>query len=79
MQLKLLLKRKKNLFIIKNSFNNPDISTTQIFEKGFSTKEGNSGLGLWNVHKILSRNTNLDLYTVVEDNMFCQQFSIYYK
>ncbi|MBR2704983.1 MAG: GHKL domain-containing protein [Clostridia bacterium] len=70
---------KKNLFIIKNSFNNPDISTTQIFEKGFSTKEGNSGLGLWNVHKILSRNTNLDLYTVVEDNMFCQQFSIYYK
>ena len=48
---------KKILFIIKNSFNNPDLSTTRIFEKGYSTKEGNSGLGLWNVHKLLSKNT----------------------
>ena len=70
---------KKILFIIKNSFNNPDLSTTRIFEKGYSTKEGNSGLGLWNVHKILSKNTKLDLYTTIDNNMFCQQFSIYYK
>lgn len=73
---------KKHLFIIENSFNNPDISTTKIFEKGYSTKSeesGNSGLGLWNVHKILSKNTNLDLYTTTENNMFRQEFSIYYK
>lgn len=70
---------KKHTFIIKNSYKNTDISISQIFEKGYSTKNRNSGLGLWNVHKILSKNTNLDLYTTIENNMFCQQFSVYNK
>ena len=69
----------KHLFIIKNSCKNPNISTTQIFEKGFSTKNRNSGLGLWNVHKILSKNTSLDLFTSIEDHTFSQQLAIYKK
>ncbi|MBQ3409515.1 MAG: GHKL domain-containing protein [Clostridia bacterium] len=69
---------QKQLFIIKNTCKDTNISTTRIFEKGYSTKNRNSGFGLWNVHKILSKNTNLDLYTSIEDNMFSQQFAVYY-
>lgn len=69
---------KKHIFTIKNSCKDTNISTTKIFEKGYSTKNRNSGFGLWNVHKILSKNTNLDLYTTIENDMFCQQFTIYY-
>jgi len=69
---------KKQLFIIKNSCKDSNISTTKIFEKGYSTKSGNSGIGLWKVHKILSKNTNLDLFTTVKDNIFSQQLEVFY-
>ena len=68
---------KKHIFIIKNSYKGTNISTTKIFEKGYSTKNRNSGFGLWNVHKILSKNTNLDLFTTIDGNMFSQKFTIY--
>ena len=70
---------KKQLFIISNSCKDQNISTTKIFEKGFSTKERNSGIGLWKVHKILSKNTNADLFTTVQNNIFTQQLEIFYK
>ena len=69
---------KKQLFIIRNSCKDENISTTKIFEKGYSTKNRNSGIGLWKVHKILSKNTNLDLFTTVKDNMFSQQLEVFY-
>lgn len=69
--------KTKHVFNINNSFKDKNISTTKIFEKGYSTKNRNSGLGLWNVHKILSKNTNLDLYTSIENQMFSQQLTIY--
>ncbi|MBR2744612.1 MAG: GHKL domain-containing protein [Clostridia bacterium] len=70
--------QKKILFTISNSCKDSNISTTKIFEKGYSTKNRNSGIGLWKVHKILSKNTKLDLFTTVNENMFSQQLSIYY-
>lgn len=70
---------KKQLFIIANSCKDTNISTTKIFEKGFSTKEHNSGIGLWKVHKILSKNTDADLFTTVKNNMFTQQLEVFYK
>lgn len=69
---------KKQLFIIRNSCKDSSISTTKIFEKGYSTKNRNSGIGLWKVHKILSKNTNLDLFTTVKDNIFSQQLEVFY-
>ena len=38
------------------------IHTEKIFEKGYSTKEGNTGLGLWEVRQILKKNNNLNLF-----------------
>ena len=69
---------KKQLFIIRNSCKDSNISMSKIFEKGYSTKNGNSGIGLWKVHKILSKNTNLDLFTSVKDNIFSQQLEVFY-
>ena len=69
---------KKQLFIIRNSCKDSDISITKIFEKGYSTKSRNSGIGLWKVHKILSKNTNLDLFTTVKDHIFSQQLEVFY-
>lgn len=69
---------KKQLFIIRNSCKDTNISTTKIFEKGYSTKNRNSGFGLWKVHKILSKNTNLDLFTTISDDMFSQQLAVFY-
>ena len=51
--------------------------TEKIYEKGFSTKPGNSGLGLWKVRQILIRNNNLNLFTTKNDEYFKQQLEIY--
>lgn len=70
---------KKQLFIIENSCADNNISTTKIFEKGYSTKKNNSRIGLWKVHNILSKNTNIDLFTTVKNNKFKQELSVFYN
>lgn len=66
--------------IIENTYNNKDVDTDKIFEKGFSSKskETNSGLGLWKVRQILKKNNNLNLFTSKTPELFKQQFEIYY-
>ena len=49
-----------------------------IYKKGYSTKEGNTGLGLWEVRQILKKNNNLNLYTTKNSEYFSQQLEIYY-
>ena len=71
-------KRNMQLLIIENTYKNKDIDTDKIFEKGFSTKEGNTGLGLWEIRQILKKNNNLNLFTSKDENLFRQQFEIYY-
>lgn len=70
--------RHRLLLIIENTYCNKNINTEQIYEKGYSTKEGNSGLGLWEVRQILKRNNNLNLFTSKTPELFKQQFEIYY-
>lgn len=72
--------RHRILVIIENTYNNKDVDTERIFEKGVSSKssETNSGLGLWKVRQILKRNNNLNLFTTKSSDMFKQQFEIYY-
>ncbi len=69
--------RNRQLLIIENTFNNKDVNTEQIYEKNYSTKSGNSGLGLWEVRKILNRNNNLNLFTTKNEKFFKQQLEIY--
>lgn len=71
-------KRHMQLLIIENTYLNKDINTDKIFEKGYSTKQGNTGLGLWEVRQILKKNNNLNLFTTKNDEFFTQQFEIFY-
>ena len=46
-------------------------------KKGYSTKENNSGFGLWEVRQILKKNKNLNLFTTKNNKFFTQQLEIY--
>lgn len=63
--------------IIQNTYTNKDVDTESIFQKGESSKENHSGLGLWKVREILMHNNNLNLFTTKDNEFFTQQFEIY--
>lgn len=69
--------RNRQLLIIENTYNNKDIDTDRIYEKNYSTKKGNSGLGLWEIRQILKKNNNLNLFTTKNDTFFKQQLEMY--
>lgn len=69
--------RNRQLLIIENTYLDKDINTDKIFEKKYSTKPGNSGLGLWEVRQILKKNNNLNLFTTKNDTFFKQQLEMY--
>ena len=70
-------KVKRQLVIIENTYINKNIDTEKIYEKGFTSKENNTGLGLWETRKILKRNNNLNLFTSKNNKFFIQQLEIY--
>lgn len=70
-------KRNRKLLIVENTYKNKNLDIERIFEKGFSSKTHNTGLGLWEVRQILKKNNNLNLYTHSNDTMFIQQLEIY--
>lgn len=72
------IKNSRQLILIQNTYQNKDIDTEKIFEKGISEKEDHTGLGLWEVRKIIKKNHNLNLYTSKTDTYFSQQLEIYY-
>lgn len=63
---------------IENSYNNKDIDTSSIFEKGQTSKENHTGMGLWEVKQILNRNNNVNLITTKDKIYFKQTIEIYY-
>ena len=68
----------RQLIIVENTYNDKNIDTEKIFNKGFSGKENHTGLGLWEVRKILNKNKNLNLHTTKNEKYFSQQIEIYY-
>lgn len=69
--------KHRQILYIENTYTNKDVDTDKIYEKAFTTKPHNTGLGLWEVRKILNRNTNLNLFTSKNDKFFSQQLEIY--
>lgn len=63
--------------LIENTYNEKNIDTEKIFEKGYSSKPENTGLGLWEVRQILNKNNNLNLFTSKDDLFFRQQLEIF--
>lgn len=64
---------------IENSYNNKDVDTSSIFEKGNTSKENHTGMGLWEVKQILNRNNNINLTTTKTEKYFKQNLEIYYQ
>src|SRR5699024_123874 len=56
-------RNSRQLIIVENTYKNKDVDTEKIFEKGVSEKEEHSGLGLWEVRKIVKKNKNINLFT----------------
>lgn len=71
-------KNSRQLIIVENTYSNKDIDTEKIFEKGFSEKQDHTGLGLWEVRKIIKKNNNINLHTTKTEKFFTQQLEIYY-
>lgn len=67
----------RQLLIIENTYNNKDVNIDRLSEKGYSTKPNNTGLGLWEVNKIIKRHKNLACFTSKTPEFFKQQFEIY--
>lgn len=67
----------RQLLIIENTYLDKNINIDKIFEKGETSKENHTGLGLWEIRKILKRNNNLNLHTYKTNKYFTQQFEIY--
>ena len=66
----------KQLILVENTYLNKNISIKKIFEKNFSSKLNHSGLGLWEVNKIVNKHKNLNLYTITDKNFFKQKLEI---
>lgn len=70
-------RKNRQLVIVENTYKDKYIDTYKIFEKSYSTKPHNTGLGLWEVNKILKKHDNLAIYTSKDDELFKQQLEIY--
>lgn len=70
-------KNNRQLITIENTYKNKNIDTEKIFEKGVSEKENHTGLGLWEVRKIIKKNNNANLFTSKTDKFFSQQLELY--
>ena len=71
-------KNSRQLIKIENTYKDKNVDTEKIFEKGVSGKENHSGIGLWEVRKIVKKNNNVNLFTSKNDKYFSQQLEIYY-
>ena len=63
---------------IENTYNDKNVNTKTIFEKGISSKKNHTGIGLWEINKIISQNNNIVLHTSKDEKYFKQQLEIYY-
>lgn len=71
-------KRHRQLISIENTYKDKNVDTIKIFGKGISGKENHTGLGLWEVNKILKKNNNVSIFTSKNNKYFSQQLEIYY-
>ena len=62
--------------IISNSFRDNGVMLHNLKRKGFSTKAGHQGIGLWNAQKIISSYDNVLLETTMKRDYFTQHIEL---
>lgn len=70
---------KSSLFIEISNSCAGTVDIPSIFKDGYTTKQGHTGFGLWEVQKILSKCKNCRLHTNAWSNFFSQKFEIIYN
>ncbi len=70
-------KQKIQIISIENTFVN-NIDTSTIFRKGVSGKSNHSGIGLWEVNKLVKKYDNIILNTSNDNIFFKQELQIHY-
>lgn len=71
-------RNSRQIILVENTYKNKDVDTEKIFEKGISSKNKHTGLGLWEVRKLIKKNNNINLHTSKTDKYFSQQLEIFY-
>ena len=71
-------KNNVQIIIFENTYLDKNIEISKIFNKGLSSKENHSGIGLWEVKQIEKKYNNIVLHTTKDDKYFKQQLEIYY-
>ena len=71
-----LSSNKNHIIIIENTYLPKGIPSKKLYEKNFTTKPNNSGIGLWEVQNIVNKHKNLNLQTKFDSNFFTQTLSI---
>lgn len=61
---------------LENTYHDKNIDLNKIFEKSYSTKKNNSGIGLWEIKQILKKYDGLKLNTYMKENLFIQELQI---
>ena len=70
---------RKNADVLKivNTYDTSiNIDLEKIYEKGVSSKKVKSGIGLWEVKKLIKKNKNSQIYPTIENNKFVQNIVI---
>jgi two-component system, LytTR family, sensor histidine kinase AgrC len=62
--------------VVANTFNRKKINLDEIYNKGYSTKGENRGLGLYNLKLLMNKNPNITLNTFISEGMFNQDIYI---
>jgi len=72
----LIEKADYQLIVVKNTYAGEMPTVKQIFERGFSTKGNERGLGLFNVRQLLDKVQHASLTTTIDDDYFVQELKI---
>lgn len=74
-EISLMIQNKNFNILIANSFNGK-IDIDRLSEKGYSSKGENRGLGLYSAKLLLSEMPELNLSTIVDQNLFMQDLTL---
>ncbi|AWK52487.1 histidine kinase [Clostridium beijerinckii] len=62
---------------VANTFKKEELNMDKIYNKGYSTKGKNRGLGLYIIKSIIDKNSNMTLDTFINEGMFTQDLYIF--
>lgn len=62
---------------VANTFKREELNMDKVYDKGYSTKGENRGLGLYILKSIVDKNSNVNLNTFISEGMFTQDLYIY--